>query len=193
MSPVDRFEPAIDVAEWIVATFIADDGAIANPDHQHLQQATIAVLWTNIDHAKAMRVVIGQAELMPPQGMGKWQRARSVQQMADWFGGLPDFLITLSATAAAEMDDTEFCALVEHELYHCVQALDRHGAPKFSREGAPVWAIRGHDVEEFVGVVARYGMTDPGVAALVQAANRGPSIGLAQLGRACGTCLRLVA
>ncbi len=185
----ETFVPDEALREWIFATFISDDGALHNPDHAHLETAEIGALWTNVDNARQMRLVIGQAELMPPMAMGKWQRARAIAQIEAWFGAVPDFLITLHAAAAESMDDASFCALVEHELYHCGQERDQYGAPKFTRDGAPKFAIRGHDVEEFVGVVARYGMTGV-VRDLVEVANAGPSIDLADIAGACGTCLR---
>ena len=194
LDSIDRFEPAEDVRQWIVDTFIDPDGELANEDHAHLGQAEIGVLWTTSENSRAMRTVIGQAELMPPMAMGKWQRARAVSQIEDWFGELPDFLITFSAPAAATMDDAQFCALVEHELYHCAQAKDGYGMPRFRKEdGTPIFAIRGHDVEEFVGVVARYGAAAAGVSEMVEAANRRPTVALADIAGACGTCLRAAA
>lgn len=191
LEPVpEQFQPAEDVREWMTDAFINPDGDLANPDHFHLAQAEIGVLWTNVDNGKNMRVVLGQAELMPPMAMGKWQRARAIAQIEDWFGGMPDFLITLFAPAAATMDDAQFCALVEHELYHCGQQRDAYGGPKFTRDGAPAFAIRGHDVEEFVGVVARYGAGAAGVSEMIEAASRRPLIAAADIAGACGTCLR---
>lgn len=190
LEPVpDLFVPAEDLREWIVETFLDSDSPMFNPDHTHLDQAEIGVLWTNCANSRNMRVVIGQAELMPPIAMGKWQRARAIAQIEEWFGALPDFLITFHAAAAASMDDTSFCALVEHELYHCAQERDQYGAPKFTRDGAPKFAIRGHDVEEFVGVVARYG-ADAQVREMIDAAAMGPAVALADIAGACGTCLR---
>jgi hypothetical protein len=177
-----------DLRDWIVGTFVDDDGELTNPDHAHLAEADIGVLWTNCANAKNMRAVIGLAELMPPMAMGKWQRARALQQIEEWFGEVPDFLITISAPDAAAMDDASFCALIEHELYHCAHARDMYGMPKFTKEGRPVFAMRGHDVEEFVGVVARYGVTDHQVQAMVDAANRRPTVALADIRGACGTC-----
>ncbi len=189
----ERFEPAEDLREWIVSTFIDPDGELANPDHQHLADAEIGVLWTNVGNSRNMRSVIGQAEIMPPMAMGKWQKARATQQVEDWFGAVPDFLLTFYAPAASTMDDASFCALVEHELYHCAQKRDAFGMPKFGQDGRPSFAIRGHDVEEFVGVVARYGASASGVAEMVEAANRRPTVATADIAGACGTCLRAVA
>ena len=189
----ERFEPAEDLREWIVDTFIAEDGRLSNADHRHLLDAEIGVLWTNVDNSRAMRSVIGQAELMPPMAMGKWQKARAIQQVEEWFGAVPDFLLTFYAPAASMMDDASFCALVEHELYHCGQKRDVHGMPKFGQDGRPSFAMRGHDVEEFVGVVARYGAAAAGVEDMVEAANTKPALMRATISGACGTCLRAVA
>lgn len=185
---MDRFEPAHDLRDWIATAFLDEASDLFNADHAHLRDATLGVLWTNCDNSRNMRVVIGQAELMPPMAMGKWQRARAVQQIEEWFGAMPDFLLTFSAPAAAMMDDASFCALVEHELYHCAQKQDQYGMPKFGEDGLPQFCIRGHDVEEFVGVVARYGAQAAGVTAMIEAAQHRPLIGLASIAGACGTC-----
>ena len=189
----DRFVPAPDVDEWISETLLDEASDLFNADHAHLRDAHIGILWTNCDNSRNMRTVIGQAELMPPMAMGKWQKARACQQIEEWFGSMPDFLITLSAPAAHGMDDASFCALVEHELYHCAQKMDSFGMPMFKQVGTPAFGIRGHDVEEFVGVVARYGAIDPGVAAMVEVAGRKPIMDAASIAGACGTCLRAAA
>ncbi|WP_414143867.1 putative metallopeptidase [Burkholderia territorii] len=46
--------------------------------------------------------------------------------------------------------------MVEHELYHIGQRTDEFGAPAFMKDGMPKLSIRGHDVEEFVGIVRSY-------------------------------------
>lgn len=120
---------------------------------------------------------------------GKWSRARAVQQITDWFGSIPAFIITLDADYCQQCGDAEFMALVEHELYHAAQDVDAFGAPKFNRStGEPVYVIRGHDVEQFVGVVRRYGADAGGVREMVDAANRPPEIAQARIEHACGTC-----
>jgi len=189
----DRFVPAPDMLEWIRATFLDEASLLFNIEHVHLRDAYLGVLWTNCDNIRQMRAVIGQAELMPPMAMGKWQKARAIQQIEEWFDGMPDFLLTFSAPAAAGLDDPSFCALVEHELYHCGTKLDEFGMPKFRQDGTPAFAMRGHDVEEFVGVVARYGAEAAGVSAMVDAAKAGPTIGRASIAGVCGTCSLKVA
>lgn len=189
------FAPAADMPDWVRDTFIDAGSPVHNPDHAHLRFADIGFLWTTVGNSKKGRRVIGQCETGSPQGtMGKWSRARAEQQVVEWFGSVPDFIITLDADYCRECGDAEFMALVEHELYHAAQDVDAFGAPKFSRStGRPVFVIRGHDVEEFVGVVRRYGADAAGVRAMVDAANQKPEIARVQIAHACGTCQLRVA
>ncbi len=183
-----RFEPAIDLIEWARSSFIDETADLMNEDHAHLRFATIGALWTNVPNGRAGRRVIGQCEMgLPPAG--KWSRARIEMQIEQWFGFVPHFLLTFDAHYASTCSDAEFCALVEHELYHCGQDRDAFGAPKFRRDGSPAFGLRGHDVEEFVGVVRRYGADAANVRALVEAANRPPEVSPARIGHVCGTCM----
>ncbi|WP_459615309.1 putative metallopeptidase, partial [Enterobacter hormaechei] len=96
---------------------------------------------------------------------------------------------TLAADYCSQCSDLEFCALVEHELYHIAQATDDFGAPKFNKEtGQPVLTLRGHDVEEFTGVVRRYGASKE-VQELVDAANAPAEVAHIDIARSCGTCM----
>lgn len=189
------FAPAPELVEWARATFISEDAKLFNPDHFHLNSASLGILWTNVSNSRKGRHIVGQCEEGKPSGMmGKWGKARAEQQIVDWFGTLPDFIITIDALYAMECSDAEFCALIEHELYHAAQERDAFGAPKFSKStGKPVFTLRGHDIEEFVGVVRRYGAGATHVKALVDAANAGPEIANVRISQACGTCQLRVA
>lgn len=190
----EPFIPAPEIEAWARAAFIDEDAALVNEDHAHLRLADLGFLWTNVPNSRQGRSIIGTAERGEPQGaMGKWAKARAKAQVCSWFGGVPDFIITIDALYAAECSDAEFCALIEHELSHCAQESDLYGAPKLTRAGLPAWTMRGHDVEEFVGVVRRYGADAAGVRAMVDAANRGPEIGAARIAHLCGTCGRQAA
>ncbi|MNG97555.1 hypothetical protein D3C79_566730 [compost metagenome] len=149
--------------------------------------ANIGVLWASTGFAKQGRVVLGQAEQLMFRA-GGWQKARQEQQMREWFGEEPDYLITLAADYCSQCTDAEFCALVEHELYHIAQVTDEYGAPKFTQDGLPKLYLRGHDAEEFVGVVRRYGASEE-VQQLIDAASRPPEVAKINIARACGTCL----
>lgn len=183
------FVPASDLLEWLMAAFVLEGAELHNPDHAHLAMANLGALWTNVPNARTGRRIVGQAEFRPPSSsMGKWAKARAECQIVGWFGAIPDFMLTLDAEYAARCTDIEFCALVEHELYHCGQARDDYGAPRFHKStGLPVFELRGHDVEEFTGVVRRYGAEAAHVAAFVAAAQTA-DVPAERIAHVCGTC-----
>jgi hypothetical protein len=182
-----RLTPAPEVWDWLQTEILADTGSIHNEDHAHLIDADVRVMWASAAFTKKGRTVVGQAEQVAFRA-GGWQKARMEQQMLDWFGDVPAYIITLAADYCSQCSDADFCALVEHELYHIAQAKDQYGAPKFTQDGLPKLEMRGHDVEEFVGVVRRYGAS-PAVQELVDAANNPAEVGKLNISRACGTCL----
>lgn len=193
LSPGGAFQPDQDgLGAWARACFIEDGHPLTNPDHCHLQQAEIGWLWTNYAANSLGRAIAGEARI-PRDGGAKWSQAMAAYQVQQWFGHIPDFIITISTEAASIMDDASFCALVEHELYHCAQALDDCGAPRFNKDGMPCWTMRGHDVEEFVGVAARYGAVGHSMAAMFKALQDGPVIHDGAVEAACGTCRRKAA
>lgn len=186
--PYSRIFPAPEIIDWVNAQILDDGGPLHNPDHSHLIDADLRFMWASSAFEKQGRTVLGQAEQVAMRA-GGWQKARMEQQMHEWFGEVPTFIITLAADYCTQCSDLEFCALVEHELYHIAQATDEFGAPKFNRDtGKPVLKLRGHDVEEFIGVVRRYGASVE-VQELVDAANRPAEVAHLNIARACGTCL----
>jgi hypothetical protein len=185
----EEFEPARDLMEWARRTLLDPKSRIYNPDHEHLEDAEIGMLWTNVAYRKQMRQIAGTAEIPHVQGP-VWTKKRVDWQLRQWFGEIPNFLITVDAPYAAQCDDAAFCALVDHELTHCGIARDEFGEPRYRQDGTPIWAIVGHDVEEFVSIVRRWGV---GSAAgktreLVEAANAAPLIAAADISRVCGAC-----
>jgi hypothetical protein len=183
----DAYQPALDIPDWVQLNIIAPGAPLHNPDHAHLEFADIAFLWAAGGFVKAGRTVRGQCEEVTFR-CGAWQKGRQEQQMVHWFGHVPDYLITLDAKYVQLCSDAEFCALVEHELYHIGQESDAFGQPAFKKDGQPKLAMRGHDVEEFTGVVRRYGPSED-VAKMVEAAKNAPEVAKINIARACGTCL----
>lgn len=191
-APYIKLTPATGVHEWVIEQIISEDGVLHNPDHMHLLEADIAFLWAATSFTKQGRTVLGQAEEVMMRA-GGWQKARMEQQLYEWFGHKPDFIITLAGDFCSQCSDLEFCALVEHELYHIAQATDEFGAPKFYRDsGLPKLCMRGHDVEEFTGVVRRYGAS-ANVQELIDAASQPAEVAKINIARACGTCLMKLA
>lgn len=180
-----EFAPAHDVRDWALRTFVDPAGPLANPDHEHLNDADLLVIWAGGAFRLSGRQVVGTARLGPQQGaMGK----REFQEylFRTWNGGrLPDFVVTLSAPYCVEAAPEAVCALVEHELYHCAQARDEWGNPKYHKDGSPIWGMRGHDVEEFVGVVRRYGAHSLELQEMSRALSSGPEIAPGAIRAAC--------
>lgn len=184
------FVASPELRDWIAAIFIDPSGELTNDRHEHLLHADIGVLWTSVaNSSKGMRI-LAQAESPFPRG-DKWSKGRQLWQLEQWFGTVPDFVLTFDAHYALEADDWQFCATCEHELCHCAQMLDEEGCPRVNEEtGKPLFRLVGHDVEEFVTVVERYGAKAARVEALVEAANNGPYFEAVDIEGACGTCLK---
>lgn len=189
--------PAPELEAWAWAELIegAGDGSggglLHNEDHRVLAdwEARIGWLWMpDALHRKGRRIA-GTAQLGRLSG-DAWKRAEREAQLVDWFGQVPDFIIRIDAGLHAHLVRTgrrlDAVAVLDHELYHCRQERDQWNAERFHRDGSPVWGMRAHDVEQFVGVVRRYGSEAAGVTALVEAAGKTPEIGPAVLDAACG-------
>lgn len=94
-APYIRLMPADGLWEWIQEQIIAESGHLHNPDHSHLADADIAFMWAGSAFTKKGRTVLGQAEEVMLRA-GGWQKARMEQQLYEWFGHKPDFIITLA-------------------------------------------------------------------------------------------------
>lgn len=188
-----EFVPSQEMNDWVFDMFIKPKSTLYNPQHSHLESATIDFLWTTHNNVTKGRHVLGMAEIFNARG-NKWIKARQEQQLREWFKQIPDFIITIDAQFWVSADNPSRFALIEHELYHCAQEVDEFGAPRFNQStGLPVYTIVGHDVEEFIGVVERYGAEATGIKELVDAAKKGPSIAPAKIDGLCGTCQKKVA
>lgn len=151
------FAPALHLMEWMRQTFIEEYGILWTPDHAHLTDAMIGFAWTNVENIKNGKKRAGEAEFLGGGG-AIWPKGRSDFLMRSWFGEVPIFLITLDAVFCAEASDRQFCQLVFHELLHCGHKQDKYGSPKFDGDGNPEFAIRAHDVEEFVASPELFGL-----------------------------------
>jgi hypothetical protein len=182
------FVAAPELGEWARTCFLEPGGPLENEDHKHLREAHILFLWTNVPKVKDGRERWAEAHLVRPSG-DKWVIGRALQQLRDWYGTIPHFVIIVSAPVAVDLDDATFGALVDHELYHCFHQVDREtGEPRMNEFDEYVWAMRGHDVEQFIGVARRWGGRASGVDALLAAAAAPPLLGEAEVALACGTC-----
>lgn len=142
------------------------------PEFEHLRdgEARIRFLMRVMPKIKAGREILGTCYLPTVQG--------ELKDMFDWLlhdllGETPDFLIVIDAGYWEQASALEREILVFHEMLHCGQKQDQYGCPKFTLEGDPCWMIRGHDVEEFIEVVSRYGAHNDEIRRFIEAAGDG--------------------
>ncbi|HCA5020448.1 putative metallopeptidase [Acinetobacter baumannii] len=189
-----RLIPAPDLKKWVVANYLTIGGPLYNPDHDHIaellhdKEEFLAFVWASSACMAKKRMVLGQCEKVM-FNQGGWKKARQEQQMRDWFGYVPEYLITIDASYCDQATDRDFCALIEHELYHIGVERDEDGDPLISEmTGLPKHYLAGHDVEEFVGVVKRWG-ADESVKRLIEVAKQAPFVSDVNISKCCGTCL----
>jgi hypothetical protein len=190
----EPFAPDKYMREWLFDTFVSQESKLYNPEHDHLTKARVGCLWTSVENTRQGKHIVGQCEYAPMIGgsLGKWQKARIQQQLFSWFGTELDFLLTFDAAYMAQAEDASFCLVGEHELYHCGIQY-KYGLPQFRKNGLPKFGMRAHDVEEFVGIVWRYGTNanpqGEQIMAMARAAMKKPAVGAAEIKIACGTCI----
>ncbi|WP_324280294.1 putative metallopeptidase (plasmid) [Sinorhizobium kummerowiae] len=177
------FFPANDLPEWVETTFLHPSSPIHNEEDAHLAHAEIGFLWT-VENSRKGRRIIGQCEEGKPQGaMGKWARARAEMQVKQWFGFVPEFIITLDAEYYRQCGDAEFMALVEHELDHAAKETDAFGAPKFSTSTVrPVLTAKSSSSSFVPMGRRRWCPCDR------RCCQPPPEIARGQIAHACGTC-----
>jgi hypothetical protein len=192
------FTPDLELGAFVREHFLDRAGVFYDPQWSHLARAKVGFVWTNASDRRGGRATAGMAELVRFPPKPQWKEAARIAQIHQWFGDLVDFLITLHAPFSARANDASFYAVVDHELCHCDQARNRWGARLWNkRTGRPKWAIRGHDVEQHVGTVRRWGVDATDTRSLVEAAHERPRL-LELVGGpvepiACGLCDRKAA
>lgn len=189
-----RLAPAPDLMNWVITNFLTIGGPLHNPDHDHIAELIhdneefLAFAWASSACMAKKRMVLGQCEKVM-FNQGGWKKARQEQQMRDWFGYVPVYLITIDASYCDQATDRDFCALIEHELYHIGVERDEDGDAIISEmTGLPKHYLAGHDVEEFVGVVKRWG-ADESVKRLIEVAKQAPFVSDVNISKCCGNCL----
>ena len=189
-----RLEPAVDLKEWVVSNFLTIGGHLYNPDHDHIAELLhdneefLAFAWASSAAVAKKRMVLGQCEKVM-FNVGGLKKARQEQQMRDWFSFVPQYLITIDASFCEEASDNDFCALIEHELYHIGVERDEDGeAPYSDMTGLPKHYLASHDVEEFYGVVRRWGANES-VKRLVEITKQAPFVSDFNVSACCGNCV----
>ncbi len=80
-------------------------------------------------------MVLGQCEKVM-FNVGGWRKARQEQQMRDWFGFVPTYLITVDASFCERANDTEFCYLYRGpNSYYTGFSQEQGGFRPFTERG----------------------------------------------------------
>jgi hypothetical protein len=139
------------------------------PEHEHLNAggAAIDYLFRTSEKRKHGRRILGTCYAKPKvQGdLGDLFDDMLVRLL----GRVPDFLVILDWEYWHDATVLQREILVHHELMHAGQARDLFGAPRFDRDGMPMWALRDHDLSEFNDTVRRYGVHSEDVEAFLRA------------------------
>lgn len=166
------FKAAPEIYQWLHAGILNIKHDNFNEDHLHIIDYAfdeIAFMWAACGYETKGRRVIGQCEQVAFMA-GGWKRERQ----EDWFktvlGCIPKYLLTFDAQYCGECTDNQLAALIEHEIYHISHKTDAYGLPAFGKDGRAKLAVVAHDVEEFHGVVKRYGADDD-VRKMIELAN----------------------
>ncbi|HET7674631.1 MAG TPA: putative metallopeptidase [Gammaproteobacteria bacterium] len=147
------------------------DRLVKLPEFGHLLEgeAVVDFLLSAAPVVQAKKQVLGACHLPMVQGKLRgvflWMLERTLDRM-------PDFLVTLDMEFWAEVDDRQREILVYHEMKHMIHDTDRDGELRFDEDGNPIWALIGHDIEEFTDTVARYGAYSEELQVFLSAAGR---------------------
>ena len=125
--PIPKWEAAPEV-EKIAIQCIGDH-------HSHLVEANIKYLFRRGKWSS--------------QDRETWGKAYKASDRDKFLSGY-DFILAINITVWSQLKGDQRIALVDHELSHCSRGDD-------DKAGNPMWYIRGHDLEDFVPVVRRYG------------------------------------
>lgn len=113
--------------------------------HRHLENATIAYLFTDAKRTKNKKIVLGTAKKTSPM-------EHFLSQRQDAEGA--DFILMFGIEEWFKLSESQRIALVDHELAHCTVDYNEE-------TDEPSWAIRSHDVEEFAEIIERHGLWEP--------------------------------
>lgn len=152
----DEYSEAVDARE--LGTILIEQVE----QHAHLQAGVVGYIFRDDELKRHGKVKWAEAILVERilQSEKRWSRVVkwAILRILD-AEQLPDFLILIDRNIWQGLDADQKLALVDHELSHMAQATEDDGeTPKFHKDGSPVWTIRGHDLEEFCGVVERRGL-----------------------------------
>ncbi len=156
------FQAAPEIFDWLHNGILDIHHDNFNEDHLHLRDyrfSEISYMWAAGGYEKKGRRVIGECEQVAFMA-GGWKRERQEDWMRSKLGCIPKYLMTFDAEYCRDCTNNQLAALIDHELYHIAHKKDAYGQPAFGKDGRARLAMAAHDIEEFFGIVDRYGADD---------------------------------
>lgn len=144
---------------------------VQDPVHQHLRDNDVSFGWLMRLDAKDKggKRELGSVHAVKTMFQGGF-KGLGLQLLAVLLGSLPQFVVVLDREWWQQASPMEREALVWHELSHVRQSLDKFGAPKFDRDGLPVFGLMEHDITAFESEVKRFGAWSPDIDSFLTAA-----------------------
>lgn len=110
------------------------------PDHALLERCRVLYVWRDKASKSMGRVVLGRARRI--SGLNAFLITSGEEESL--------YVIEIAADEWGRLTEPQRVALVDHELCHC-RVLEED-------DGSLSLKVRGHDVEEFFGIVERHGL-----------------------------------
>lgn len=133
-------------------------------EHMHLAENEVTFGWLMRADPKirAGKVTLGSVHDTKTMAQGAFKDLFTMM-LERLLGFVPQYVVVLDANFWSEASDTQREALVWHELAHVRHGVDQYGAPRYDRDGKPVYELVSHDIEAFRSEVARYGAWTPAI------------------------------
>ena len=169
----DYFAPYV-VPEGELHPAIIAERLMLDEEHAHLKENELHIeyLFKTEHKSKGGKQILGMVHEPKVQGHLKDLFEMLVMQ---FFGAMPNYIITLDHEYWKDASAIDREALLWHELAHIKQQKDAYDAPKFDRDGLPVYGLVEHDVTAFISEVRRYGAWHGELQSMVNAANKRPA------------------
>jgi hypothetical protein len=101
--------------------------------------------------------------------LGRMRKASELDRQLTGF----DLVLLLNREKWDVLEPAQRLALVDHELCHADQNIDKNGEPVTDGHGHETFRTRKHDIEEFSGVVRRHGIWIDDLKAFAAAIDEG--------------------
>ena len=142
-----------------------------NPAHAHLADNEVSFGWLMraFPKDKGGKTEMGSVHAVKNMAQGAFKDLFSMM-LERLLGALPDYVIVIDAAFWAQASAFQREALVWHELAHVRQLLDKYGAPRFDKDGLPVFGLVDHDITAFNSEVAKFGAWHDDIRSFIDAA-----------------------